>query len=129
MLKSCGLILILFGLLGGQTAMAAKCMLVMSYHQGYAWNDGVQQGVERVLADKCALQIFYMDTKRHKHPEHARAMALQAKQFIDRYQPDVLIAADDAASRYLVKAYYQDADLPVVFCAVNWDVSEYGYPY
>ena len=55
--------------------MAAKCMLVMSYHQGYEWNDGVQRGVETVLKDKCELKIFYMDTKRNKSDAHAENMA------------------------------------------------------
>ena len=79
-------------------ASAAKCMLVMSYQQGYAWNDGVQKGVESILAGKCKLKIFYMDAKHNKTPEHARAMAKAAKKLIDEYKPDILIASDDYAS-------------------------------
>ena len=110
-------------------ASAAKCMLVMSYQQGYAWNDGVQKGVESILAGKCKLKIFYMDAKHNKTPEHARAMAKAAKKLIDEYKPDILIASDDYASRYLVSKYYKNTGLPVVFCGVNWNVSKYGYPY
>jgi len=111
------------------SADAAKCMLVMSYHKGYEWNDGVENGVRSVLKNKCDLQVFYMDTKRNKTAKHAKIMAVKAKSAIDEFRPDVLIAADDNASRYLVTKYYKDVDLPVVFCAVNWDVSKYGYPY
>jgi ABC-type uncharacterized transport system substrate-binding protein len=110
-------------------AQAAKCMLVLSYHKGYAWNDGVQRGVESTLKDQCNLRIFYMDTKRHQSREYGERIARQAMQQINDFQPDVLIAADDNASRYLVSKYYRNADLPIVFCAVNWDVSKYGYPY
>ena len=122
-------VLMLSGLVYGQSAFAAKCMLVTSYHQGYAWNDGVQRGVESVLSGKCDLKIFYMDTKRNKSKSHGEAMAAKAKKLIDEFQPDVLIAADDNASRYLVSKYYKNAELPVVFCAVNWNVTKYGYPY
>ena len=55
--------------------MAAKCMLVMSYQKGYAWNDGVQKGIETVLSGKCDLKIFYMDAKREKSPQQARRKA------------------------------------------------------
>lgn len=120
---------IIFLSLSWQSAYAARCMLVMSYHQGYAWNDGIQQGVKNILTGKCDLKIFYMDTKRNKSIEHAELAAIKAKAVIDEYDPDVLIASDDNASRYLVTKYYRDAKLPVVFCAVNWDVSKYGYPY
>ena len=68
-----------------KVAMASKCMLVMSYHQGYEWNDGVQKGVESVLKDKCELKIFYMDTKRNKSEAHAERMALAAKKLIEEY--------------------------------------------
>lgn len=122
-------VLMFGGIFYGTSVYAAKCMLVMSYHQGYAWNDGVQKGVESVLAKKCDLQIFYMDTKRNKTVQHAKMMAEKAKKSIEKFKPDVLIASDDNASRYLVTKYFKNTDLPVVFCAVNWDVSKYGYPY
>jgi ABC-type uncharacterized transport system substrate-binding protein len=48
---------------------------------------------------------------------------------IQEFKPDVVIASDDNASKYLVMPYYRDAELPFVFCGVNWDASIYGYPY
>jgi hypothetical protein len=41
----------------------------------------------------------------------------------------VVIVSDDNASKYLVMPYYKDADLPFIFCGVNWDASVYGFPY
>jgi len=101
----------------------------MSYHKGYAWNDGIEQGVEDTLKNKCELKKFYMDTKRNPQPAYARKMALKAKKLIEDYKPDIVIASDDNASRYLVSAYYKDADLPFVFSGLNWTADEYGYPY
>lgn len=106
-----------------------RCLFVSSYHQGYAWSDGVQRGIERILAGRCQLKQFDLDSKRHKGEAAIRAAADRARQLVESWQPDVLIAADDNASRYLVKPYYRDAALPVVFCGVNWSVDEYQYPY
>jgi hypothetical protein len=41
----------------------------------------------------------------------------------------VVIASDDIASKYLIVPYYRDADIPFVFCGVNWTVEQYGYPF
>jgi len=48
---------------------------------------------------------------------------------IREWRPDVVITSDDNAAKHLVKAYYRDAELPIVFCGVNWTVEEYGFPY
>jgi len=37
--------------------------------------------------------------------------------------------ADDNAAKYVVEAYFKDADVPFVFCGVNWTADEYGFPY
>ncbi len=106
-----------------------RCLFISSYHPGYAWSDGVQRGVEAVLDGRCELRQFDMDTKRHKSPAEKRAAALRAKALIEEWRPDVVIASDDNAARYLIKPYFRDADVPFVFCGVNWSVTEYGFPY
>ncbi len=108
---------------------AATCLYVSSYHQGYEWNDGIERGMESVLNGHCTLTKFYMDTKRHPEPSFAEQKALEAKAFIETSKPDVVIACDDNASKYLVKPYFKDADIPFVFCGINWTVEPYGYPY
>lgn len=109
--------------------MAARCLLVMSYHQGYEWNDGIERGATSVLENKCETKLFYMDTKRNKTRAFAEKKALEARALIESFKPDVVIASDDNASLYLVKPYYKDADLPFVFCGLNWTTEPYGYPY
>lgn len=110
-------------------ALAAKCLYVSSYHKGYEWNDGIERGLEAGLKGKCELSRFYMDTNRNTEPEFAKRKALEARQLIDRTRPDVVIACDDAASKYLVQPYFKEAAVPFVFCGVNWTVKAYGYPY
>ncbi|NOY65811.1 MAG: hypothetical protein GXP13_00190 [Gammaproteobacteria bacterium] len=113
----------------GVTFAAAKCLYVASYHQGYEWNDGIQRGVEKTLAGKCKLKIFYLDSKRNKKKEWIKWKAKQAVKLINEYKPDVVIVSDDNASRYLVMPYYKNKKLPFVFSGLNWSMKEYGYPY
>lgn len=113
----------------GAAQALPKCLFVSSYHQGYAWSDGVERGLRQTLDGRCEVRQFDMDTKRRKQPEQIAQAAQQAKQLIDSWQPDVVITADDHAARHLIVPYYRDSDLPIVFCGVNWTVEEYGFPY
>ncbi len=112
-----------------QAAPPARCLYVSSYHAGYEWNDGIERGLESVLQGKCEIKKFYMDGKNHLDDAYAKAKALEAKELIDSWKPDVVIAADDNASKYLVMPYLKDKPVPVVFCGLNWTADPYGYPY
>lgn len=109
--------------------LAQRCLYVSSYHAGYVWNDDIERGIADVLRDKCEIRNFYMDGKRNLGAEFAGQKALEAKALIDSWQPDVVIAADDNASKYLVMPHLKEAKVPVVFCGINWTVEPYGYPY
>jgi len=111
------------------TVYAAKCLFVSSYHAGYEWNDGIERGIESVLKGKCELDKFYLDTKRNKSEGFGKQAALRAKAYIESSKPDILIAADDNASRYLILPYFKNVKMPVVFCGINYTVEPYGYPY
>jgi ABC-type uncharacterized transport system substrate-binding protein len=110
-------------------AETRKCLFVSSYHQGYAWSDGVERGLRQTLAGKCQIRQFDMDTKRRKSVQEKTAAAREARSLIESWQPDVVITADDNAAKYLIQPYYAGADLPFVFCGINWTVEEYGFPY
>ncbi len=107
-----------------------KILMIDSYHEGYEWSDGIVRGVQQTIDGKgIELRVVHMDTKRNPDEAFKQAAGLKAKAEIDAFKPDVLIAADDNASRYVVMPFYKDAQLPVVFCGVNWDAAVYGYPY
>ncbi len=107
-----------------------KILYIDSYHEGYAWSDGITAGVQEVIgASGAELKIIRMDTKRNKSDEFKKEAALKAKAVIEQYQPDVVIASDDNASKYLIVPFYKNAELPFVFCGVNWDASPYGFPF
>lgn len=136
MKKSIGLIIILLffltlpGLAPAKSYHGKKILFIDSYHEGYAWSDGITKGIQRGLRDSGAnLKIIRMDTKRNADTAFKKKAALDAKQQIEQFRPDVVIAADDNASKFLIQPYYRNASLPFVFCGVNWDASVYGYPY
>ena len=106
-----------------------KILFIDSYHQGYAWSDGITTGVKMVVDPTGAqLKIHRMDTKRNGSEDFKVKAAAEAKTIIDSWKPDVVIAADDNASKYLIAPFYKGGNLPFVFCGVNWNASGYGFP-
>jgi ABC-type uncharacterized transport system substrate-binding protein len=106
-----------------------KVLWVDSYHQGYEWSDGIERGIREVLGKTGVdLRVFRMDTKRDDSIEHGRKAGIKARAVVEEFKPDVIIATDDNAQKYLGLPYLKDTNLPVVFSGVNWDASPYGYP-
>lgn len=100
-----------------------------SYHQGYGLSDETDTGIKAALHGKpVELSTFYLDTKRHSKEEEIRQSVAKARAAIERFRPNVLIASDDPAVRYVVLPYYKDGPTPVVFCGVNWSAEPYGLP-
>ncbi len=115
--------------LAGGGPAGKKVLLVDSYHSGYPWSDGLEKGVRDVLGPAgVELEIVRMDTKRKSSESEQKAAAAAALEAITRFKPDVVIAADDNAQEHLVVPFLRGGEVPVVFCGVNWDASEYGYP-
>ena len=119
----------------GQTAAppanyaGKKILFINSYHEGYAWSDGVEKGVHNVLdGTGIDLKFVRMDTKRNPDEAFAKKAGEQVKAEVDAFKPDLVIASDDNAQKYVIVPYYKGTNLPVVFAAVNWDASAYGYP-
>ncbi len=116
------------------TSLAAdqkhKILYVDSYHAEYPWSAGITSSIKKVLAERSdiELKITRMDTKRNISENFKRAAALKARKLIKEWRPDMVIASDDNASKYLVAPYYSDSDLPFVFCGINGSADPYGFP-
>ena len=111
-------------------AAQRKILYVDSYHETYLWSAGITNGVQSVLRnqDDVELRILRMDTKRNPAEEFKQSAALKVKKFIDSWRPDLVITSDDNATKYLIVPYFKGASLPFVFCGVNWDAADYGFP-
>lgn len=110
-------------------ASGGRVLFVNSYHPGYDWSDREQRGAEEILrAAGVEMRVAYMDTKRKKGEASAKAAVTRILGEMVQFKPDVVIAADDNAQRYLVVPHLKNGPVPVVFCGVNWDIAAYGYP-
>ena len=108
----------------------SRILWVDSYDAEYAWSADIEAGLRSNLdnADNVEWKLVRMDTKRNTEEEYCMTTGEAVLAEIEAYQPDVLIVTDDNAQRCLVVPHLMDSELPIVFAAVNWDASEYGYP-
>lgn len=106
-----------------------RVLVLQSYDLGYPWTREVSVGVHRVLDEHShfAVRWFYMDTKRHPWPEFKQKMGLAARQSIDHWKPDVIIAVDDDAQEFVTRHYVNHPSIRIVFAGVNGGVEPYGF--
>jgi ABC-type uncharacterized transport system substrate-binding protein len=106
-----------------------KVVWVNSYHEGYAWSDGIEKGLHSVLdGTGVEFKVITLDTKRNPDVEFGKAAGVKAWSEIQAFKPDVVIASDDNAQKYLVVPFLKATQIPVVFNGINWDATPYGYP-
>ncbi len=106
-----------------------KILYVDSYHPEYKGNVPVRkafaEGISKMDID---VRYEYMDAKHKKSADLQKTEALRIREIIKQWQPDLIVAADDSANKYLVVPYYKGTSIPVVFNGVNFSASAYGYP-
>lgn len=107
-----------------------KVLFIDSYHEGYEWADGLRTGaLQKLEPAGIEMKTFTMDTIRNKGNEYIENKAIEAKEFIEQYNPDVVIIADDVANNTVLQKYFKNSQIPFVSIGVNWDASVYGLPY
>jgi len=118
-----------------------RVLFVNSYHEGYPWSDGIVDGTIAALkihrlkdgqldcsGSRVILRVCYMDTKRHGTEEFKRKAGAKVQEIIKSWKPDLVMGSDDNFVADVVVPYCCDSRIPVVFCGVNWDASEYKLP-
>jgi PAS domain S-box-containing protein len=101
----------------------ARVLLINSYHPGYSWSDGVEEGLRQRLADSgknIELSVEYLDSRRFSAGAQfaplAQAMALK----YSTYRPDLVVVSDNAAFDFAVRQRGRAfPDVPIVFCGYN----------
>jgi len=107
-----------------------KVLYINSYHEKYNSTIIQTTAVKDILLPKnIELKFVHMNTKQIKKDILRKIEALKVRKVIEQWRPDLVIASDDAASKYVVKEYYRNSKLPFVFIGVNWSIKSYGYPY
>jgi ABC-type uncharacterized transport system substrate-binding protein len=104
-----------------------KVYYINSYHPGYGSSDDVMQGIIQTLSNKnVELKIFFMDTKQKSSEEELQQATKDAVAGIKEFNPDLLLVSDDNAMKYIIQPYFNNKEIPVVFCGVNWSAEQYG---
>jgi ABC-type uncharacterized transport system substrate-binding protein len=114
---------------GCQRPGSRKLFYINSYHPGYAPSDAVMTGIYEVVgASNARLDVFFMDTRRYPEPDAIAAKAKEAMEVINQIRPEVIIASDDNAVKYIVAEHFKHGPIPCVFCGVDWTCEPYGLP-
>ena len=112
---------------GQQPYAGKKIMWVDSYHAEYEWSAAIEAGIREALTGTgIELQVVRLNTKLNPSEEFGWQAGAEAEAAIESFKPDVVIACDDNAQKYLVVPFLNNTEMPVVFCGVNWDASLYN---
>ncbi len=117
-------------LFSGCQKQPKRVFYVNSYHQGYPPSDEVFAAIKHTFDSVKGIQLesFFLDSKRNPSPEKIQQNVALALEQIQKFKPDLIIASDDDAVKYLVVTHFKGKEIPVVFCGVNWSAEQYGLP-
>lgn len=105
-----------------------KVLLIFSYHPEHPWVVEETRGAEDILGERgVETEKFYLDTKRNTSAEWKEEVAEEAVRKIDDFKPDLVIVFDDNACELVAKEYIGES-LPFVFCGMNGEPEDYGFP-
>ena len=123
-----GLVLAIASCASDEDEREARVLLIFSYHAEYTWHAEEARGVEEVLQrEGVSYESFYLDTKQNTTDDWKEQIATSAKERIEEYDPSLVIVFDDNACALVARQYVGES-LPFVFCGVNADPAEYGFP-
>ena len=107
-----------------------KVFYINSYHAGYAPSDSVEEGISDFLKNKdVKLQKFYLNSKKQSSPDSINARVEVCLKKIKKFNPDLIIASDDNAVKYVIEPWFGSSKVPVVYCGVNWSAENYNLPH
>ena len=101
----------------------ARILYINSYHRGYSWSDGIEQGLrERLEASgkKIEMSVEYLDSRRFAYSARIEPLASSMSVKYADYRPDLLIVSDNAAFDFAIKYRARlFPNVPIVFCGYN----------
>ncbi len=105
-----------------------RVFIVHSYDLDYSWVRDINTGLERVLLKyPYTIKYFYMNTKRNPDKEYIEKVGKIAREMINDWQPDILIAIDDNAQEFVAKHFLNHKKIKIIYSGVNAEPERYGY--
>ena len=121
-------ICLLLGAFVYANAAKPRVLILQSYDLSYSWSRDMEVAIDRVFKDKpYVFKKHYMDTKRHPDRAFAEKQGIVARNIIDEWVPDVLIALDDDAQKYVARHYKNHPTIKIIHAGINGDSTQYGY--
>ncbi len=115
-----------------ESASKKRVLIINSYHKGFKWSDDICDAIvdyfNKHLPGRVEIKLVYMDTKRNNSEEFGKNAGVKIKKLIDLWKPDVVIGSDDSVAKYVIAPYFLNSDIPFVFCGLNGDPKDYGFP-
>ncbi|MCM8531555.1 MAG: hypothetical protein NE330_10375 [Lentisphaeraceae bacterium] len=110
-----------------------KVLVIDSYNPKNDWSSTIIKAIHSELnkgndSNHYNIKTVHLHSKKKTKKEIKETIKATLKT-IQNWQPDLIIACDDNASKYIVQPFLKDSETPVIFCGINWSLSEYGYPY
>lgn len=106
-----------------------RVLILHSYHPGYSWVSDINLAWSRryKVQNNVQLRTYYMDTKRFPHSYHKQKAGRSAIDLINRWKPDILVAFDDDAQKYVATNFVNHKEMSIVYGGVNNELSKYNY--
>ena len=127
--KTFGIIVLHLVLLLNCSSGPPKVLYVNSYHDGYEHSDQIMEGIQETLHPRgIIVKTIMLNSKRVTDESTIQAEVQEILTVIEDFKPDLVIASDDNAVKYLLVPHLRDTAIPCVFCGVNWSCDEYELP-
>jgi diguanylate cyclase (GGDEF)-like protein len=100
-----------------------KILYINSYHRGYSWSDGIEDGLRKGLeasGKQIELSVEYLDSRRFSFGAQIQPIAQAMAIKYVAYQPDLVLVSDNAAFDFAVEhRATMFPGRPIVFCGYN----------
>jgi len=105
-----------------------RVLVLHSYATDYSWVRDVDKGIREVIEKKpYSIKYCYLDTKGRQETGYLTNAGMAARNIINKWQPNVIIAVDDEAQMLVGKYYVNHPSINIVFAGVEGILEEYGY--
>ena len=105
-----------------------RILVLHSYNLDFSWVRDINIGIQRVLKKKpYSIRWHYMDTKRNPSAEYKEKAGKNAIKAINQWNPNIIIAVDDNAQKFVAMHFINNDSINIVFTGVNASVETYGY--
>ncbi|MCI5140177.1 MAG: hypothetical protein D3909_00200 [Candidatus Electrothrix sp. ATG1] len=105
-----------------------RILVLHSYSLNFSWTRDINVGIQRILKHKpYSIRWHYMDTKRNPSTEYKEKAGKIAINAIDQWNPNIIIAVDDNAQKFVAVHFKNKKSTNIVFTGVNAAAKAYGY--